>query len=96
LLEPDVTEVYLVPSSRIERCLVCTPSSEALVRALREGAFTFCAEHLLRAHVYGNEEDGVPSLRAHRPRDPGVGIIRGRYAAPGPRTPAPAAGMIGG
>lgn len=81
-----MTEVYLVPSSRIERCLVCAPSSEALVRALREGAFTFCAEHLLRAHVYGNEEDGVPSLRAHRPRDPGVGIKEGGTP---PRDPAP-------
>ena len=64
----DVSEVYLVPSRGAARCLVCTPSAEALVDALREGAFTLCRAHLLRAHVHGNEEDGVPTL--HVPPKP--------------------------
>jgi hypothetical protein len=80
----DVSEVYLVPSRGAARCLVCTPSAEALVDALREGAFTLCAAHLLRAHVHGNDEDGVPSLgplppRPEPPLDPGVGIKEGGW-----------------
>jgi hypothetical protein len=60
---PDVNEVYLLPSRGSPRCIVCHPSAEALVDGLREGAFALCPQHLLRAHVHGNEEDGVPSLR---------------------------------
>ena len=77
----DVSEVYLVPSRGAARCLVCTPSVEALIDALREGAFTLCTAHLLRAHVHGNEADGVPTLLAQRlpPLDPGVGIKEGGF-----------------